>query len=137
MGLVTAARLLDDQPSETLGNKRMVLWQGAKVRDPEKLLAMLKSMSENESGVLFIVHTLDGADEGTFHHAELLEDTGHAELRNESALRITSEGSDFLSAVEHHEEARQKFLDLFNQGVDYSTAALNTVALVRKLMGLE
>lgn len=111
------------------------------MRDPELMLALLDEMSKRDSGRLPVVRPGDGHEgEGhrRHHHAELLVDAKHAEWVSDghTVVRITNAGYDFLNAATNPktgEEAKTKFVDLFNSGVPYARAAQSVVDLVAKL----
>ena len=110
------------------------------MRDPELMLTLLSEMAEDDTGRLMVPRMRLPEQMVRHHHVELLVDAGHAEWLsdNRSAARITNAGYDFLNAATNPktgEEAKTKFVDLFNSGVPYARAAQSVVDLVAKLAG--
>lgn len=107
------------------------------MRDPELLISMLREMSEQEGGFIAapLVYGDQGEDLRRHHHADLLNDVGHAEWTSDSVIRITSQGYDFIHAIDNQPEAKAKFLDLFGKGMDYLHAAIRAIELASKAAG--
>ena len=110
------------------------------MRDPELMLSLLEEMSK--SGGTLLIPPLRHAEYRQYrHHVDLLVDAGHAmwmSERRESA-RITNAGYDFLNAAsnpKNGEQARTKFVDLFNDGATYARAAQAAVEFVAKGLGV-
>ena len=106
------------------------------MRDPEYLIQLLKEMSEQKNGWIQCPRAID-SNEATlnrYHHVELLVDAGHASWENtQGVARITSQGYNFLNAIEKRSNTKIKFLDLFNDGVSYIEATVRAVELVHQL----
>lgn len=106
------------------------------MRDPEYLIQLLKEMCDRVDGRMLCPRALDSDESAInrYHHVEQLVDAGHAEWLNpQGVARITSQGYDFLNALEKRPDSRQKFLDLFNKGIPYADAAVNVISLVSKI----
>ena len=106
------------------------------MRNPELLISLLKEMSEADLGRLYEPMTfgMSTVEQQRYHHIELLEDTGHVQQISEGAFRITSQGYDFLNALNSQPEAKIHFLELINKGLDYGAAAIQTIEFVRTLV---
>jgi len=68
---------------------------GHDMRDTESMLALLKKMSEDIKGSLEVHRRY----RKSYHHAELLADTGHVTWIGPAWARITNKGYDFLNAT--------------------------------------
>ena len=99
------------------------------MRDPEILLALLRSMAENDAGQYLIVPTLDTSQK-ELHHLQLLVDAGHVEWHPPKLPRITNDGYDFIEAVDNNEGAMNAFLEKLRVGVPYVNAALAAVKML-------
>ena len=111
------------------------------MRDPELMISLLKEMSEDIMGQLIVPMRIGmgATEQQRHHHVALLVDAGHAEWMGSqrSLARITNAGYDFLSATNstNGENAKSRFVDLFNQGVPYARAAQAAVDFVAKAVG--
>ena len=77
----------------------------------------------------------DNSELSRHHHVELLVDASHAEWANNTndIARITTQGYDFLNAIEKQPDVKGKFLDLFNKGIPYASAAVKVLSFVENL----
>ena len=113
------------------------------MRDPELMLSLLEEMSRSDEGTITLIKPGDGyagPEHRRHHHADLLVDAGHAKWVGDarSVARITNAGYDFLNAAsnpKNGEQARTKFVDLFNDGATYARAAQAAVEFVAKGLG--
>ena len=106
------------------------------MRDPEYLIQILQEASNRPDGWILCPRAMDANETklNRYHHVEQLADAGHAEWLNpDGVARITSQGYDFLNAIEKRPDTKQKFLDLFNMGIPYADAAVNVISLVSKV----
>lgn len=105
------------------------------MRDPEYLIQLLKEMSKDINGVILVSFAVDSDETASKrrHHAKLLVDAGHAVWESQGIARITSQGYDFLNAIEKQPDAKNKFLDYFNKGIPYANAVAKVLGLVEKL----
>ena len=102
------------------------------MRDPEKIIALLKEMDEEEDGRIDVPWFWGDDDDARprHHHVELLVDAGHAQWLDEfqRGARITTAGYDFLNAVDNQPKAKQRFLDAYRAGNPYAEAVLKAMA---------
>lgn len=110
------------------------------MRDPELMLSLLEEMSKS-GGTLLIPPLRHAEYRQHRHHVDLLVDAGHAMWMSErrESVRITNAGYDFLNAAsnpKNGEQAKSKFVDLFNQGVPYARAAQSAVDFIAKVVGI-
>ncbi len=106
------------------------------MRDPEYLIQILQEASNRPDGWILCPRAVDANETklNRYHHVEQLADAGHAEWSNpDGVARITSQGYDFLNAIEKQPDAKSKFLDLFNKGIPYANAVAKVLSLVEKL----
>lgn len=99
------------------------------MRDPELLVTLLRKMSvaDDKSGRMFSSNTLDGRDPEERHHLELLIDAGQAEWISDHVIRITSDGYDFLNAIDNDENTWKKLLEYLDKGIPYVIAARKVI----------
>ncbi len=108
------------------------------MRDPELLISLLREMSDQINGHIYLPYTMGAEDEEyrRHHHGDLLVDAGHAMWqRDKQGIRITTQGYDFLNAIEKQDDARSGFLQWMQKGMDYANAAIKAVELASKLAG--
>lgn len=111
------------------------------MRNPELLVQLLKELSEENTGQMFVRKYIGMKAEDTIrvHHYDLLVDAGHAEWKNESCIRITATGYDFVEALGSEktgEQVHRRFLERMKDGVGYARAAADAVKLVAEIVGI-
>ena len=111
------------------------------MRDPELFVQLLKELSAESTGQKIVRKYMGMKTEERvkLHHYDLLVDAGHAEWKNESCIRITATGYDFVEALGSErtgEQAHRKYLERMKDGVGYARAAADAVKLVAEIVGI-
>ena len=108
------------------------------MRDPELMVSLLRQMASDNYGRLTMPASFGMSAEvqRRCHHLELLIDAGRAEWTGpqETIVRITNAGYDFINAVDQGEEFISRFLELVNKGIRVGEAMDTIVELVSKSM---
>ena len=108
------------------------------MRDPDLMLNLLREMAHDPGGQMMAVRTMgmSNSQRAEYHHLELLVDAGHAQWTGskQNMARITNDGYDFLNAVEHGKGTKDRFVELFNNGVPYVKAALEALKLTQSAL---
>ena len=111
------------------------------MRDPELLVQLLKELSAEGTGQGIVRRYIGMKIEESvrLHHYDLLVDAGHAEWKNESCIRITATGYNFVEALgsaKTGEQAHRRYLERMKDGVGYARAAADAVKLVAEIVGI-
>lgn len=108
------------------------------MRDPELLISLLQEMSETVDGQIHVPQTLGMSEEkrNRIHQIDLLVDAGHATWQHKGVARITNDGYDFLNAIDKQPAAKERFLELFNNGATYIKAALEAINIATRALGV-
>ena len=104
------------------------------MKAPELMISLLKEMAESPDGSILLLETqgMDEVDRRRLHNGELLADAALAVWKDDSILRITDQGYEFLKAVEKDKSIPAKFAESLRQGAPVASAVARIIELVTK-----
>ena len=109
------------------------------MRDINLLISLLREMSATDLGTIHVPLYCGASseDQQRKHHAELLVDAGHADWNDldETMLRITNQGYDFLDAIDKSPKTKTYFFELIKEGLMYAEAAQKSVEFMNSVVG--
>ena len=100
------------------------------MRDPEKLLELLREMAASSDGRIMVVRTMDPGSSELCHQMELLADAGLIEWNEPKLPRITNTGYDFIEGVDKNPKCMTRFLEKLQTGIPLIQAAKAALELL-------